>query len=232
MLRTATGVAVCMLAAAAMGSAHDVITTRVTWNGDVNRIVGARCVSCHREDGRGPMPLTTYREARPWAKAIKEEVLTRRMPKWHAVRGYGAFANDPSLSPFEIALIAAWADGGAPEGPEVAGDRTIGPAAEAGGERRGSGEREVRVPCDGALPPGELRALTAELPRGASMALAAALPDGRREPLLWIRDFDPSFRTTYRLRTPFAVPDGTRLVTDRSERASGCRLTLTMVPPR
>ena len=49
-------------------------------------------------DGRGPMSLATYEDARPWARAIKEEVMTRRMPKWHAVRGYGDFSNDPSLS--------------------------------------------------------------------------------------------------------------------------------------
>ena len=66
------------------------------------------------------MSLATYEDARPWARAIKEEVMTRRMPKWHAVRGYGDFSNDPSLSPFEIALIAAWADGGAPRGTDDA----------------------------------------------------------------------------------------------------------------
>ena len=44
---------------------------------------------------------------------MREEVLARRMPKWHAARGYGAFANDPSLSAFDISLIVAWADGGA-----------------------------------------------------------------------------------------------------------------------
>ena len=71
-------------------------------------------MTCHSPGGRAPMPLTTYEEARPWAKAIKEEVLARRMPKWHVVRGYGDFKNDPSLSAFEIALVAAWADGGAP----------------------------------------------------------------------------------------------------------------------
>src|SRR5918999_1436471 len=96
--------------------AHDPITTKVTWSGEIARIVEARCVGCHAPDGRAPMALTTWEEARPWAKAIKEEVLTRRMPKWHAARGYGDFSNDPSLSPFEIALIAAWADGGAPKG--------------------------------------------------------------------------------------------------------------------
>ena len=95
-------------------AAHDRITTKVTWDREIAPIVEARCVKCHSPGGRAPMPLTTYQEARPWAKAMKDEVLARRMPKWHVVRGYGDFRNDPSLSAFEIALIAAWADGGAP----------------------------------------------------------------------------------------------------------------------
>ena len=98
-----------------VGRAHDRITTRVTWDREIAPIFEARCVECHRSGGRSTIPLTNYQQARPWAVAIKEEVLTRRMPKWSAARGYGDFANDPSLSPFEIALIAAWVDGGAPE---------------------------------------------------------------------------------------------------------------------
>src|SRR5688572_28820059 len=94
--------------------AHDRITTKITWERAIAPIVEARCVSCHSPGGKAPMPLTTYEEARPWAKAIKEEVLARRMPKWPMVRGYGDFRNDRSLSSFEIALMAAWADGGAP----------------------------------------------------------------------------------------------------------------------
>src|SRR5262245_24896465 len=75
--------------------AHDPTTTRVTWNREISRILQARCVSCHSSGGRGPMSLVAYEDARPWAKAIREEVLTRRMPKWHAARGYGDFSNDP-----------------------------------------------------------------------------------------------------------------------------------------
>src|SRR4051812_24528870 len=110
------------LAASAAGAllistlhAHDRITTRVTWDREIAPIFDARCVDCHRTGGRSTIALATYQQARPWAAAIKEEVLTRRMPKWSAARGYGEFANDPSLSPFEIALMAAWVDGGAPE---------------------------------------------------------------------------------------------------------------------
>ena len=45
------------------------------------------------------MPLQTWEEARPWAVAIKEEILARHMPPWSAERGYGAFANDGALTP-------------------------------------------------------------------------------------------------------------------------------------
>ena len=62
------------------------------------------------------MALTTYEEVRPWARAIKEQTLTRRMPTWHAARGFGAFKNDPSLTPIEIAMIVSWVNGGLPEG--------------------------------------------------------------------------------------------------------------------
>jgi hypothetical protein len=99
-------------------SAHDPITTKVTWSREVVRIVNKSCTGCHVAGGVAPMPLLTYDEARPWAKAIKDEIVARRMPKWPAARGFGHFSNDPSLSPFEIELIAAWADGGAPKGEE------------------------------------------------------------------------------------------------------------------
>jgi hypothetical protein len=56
------------------------------------------------------MPLVTDEDARPWARQIKETALARRMPIWHAARGYGAFSNDPALSPYELNLIVGWAD--------------------------------------------------------------------------------------------------------------------------
>ena len=65
------------------------------------------------------MSLTTYDEARPWAKAIRDEVAARRMPPWGAVAGIGDFAGDPSLSTPEIDLLIAWVEGGAPEGDPV-----------------------------------------------------------------------------------------------------------------
>jgi hypothetical protein len=53
---------------------------------------------------------------RPWARAIKTKVTSREMPPWHIDRSIGEYSNDPSLSDQEVATIAAWVDGGAPEG--------------------------------------------------------------------------------------------------------------------
>ena len=60
--------------------------------------------------------LLTYQDARPWAVAIREAVVTRAMPPWHADPHYGTFSNDPSLTEKEIAVIQAWVKGGAKEG--------------------------------------------------------------------------------------------------------------------
>ena len=62
------------------------------------------------------MPLLTYREARPWAKAIKSALLSGKMPPWQADPRYGSFTNDPSLAPGEKETLVAWVDDGAPEG--------------------------------------------------------------------------------------------------------------------
>jgi len=62
------------------------------------------------------MPLLTYEGTRPWAKAIKASVLSRKMPPWSADPQYGHFANDRRLNEEEVRTIAAWVDAGAPEG--------------------------------------------------------------------------------------------------------------------
>jgi hypothetical protein len=103
-----------VLAASARLAAHDPITTKITFAREIRAILSARCTACHSRGGSAPMPLTTYEEVRPWARGIKEQVLTRRMPMWHAARGFGAFRNDPTLTPIEIAMIVAWVDGGLP----------------------------------------------------------------------------------------------------------------------
>ena len=87
-----------------------------TFTRDVAPILYKNCVSCHRPGEIAPMSLLDYQTARPWAKAIREAVVRRKMPPWFADPRYGHFSNDPRLSDQEIETIKAWADGGAPEG--------------------------------------------------------------------------------------------------------------------
>src|SRR5580700_10767185 len=96
-------------------SAHDVITTPITFSREISRLVYSRCAVCHRPGGSA-FSLLTYAEARPWAKAIKDEVLERRMPPWGAVKGFGEFRDDQGLTEEQLELIGDWVEGGAPEG--------------------------------------------------------------------------------------------------------------------
>jgi mono/diheme cytochrome c family protein len=206
--------------------AHDLVSTKVTWTREISRIFQARCVQCHAAGGRSTIPLSTYEQARPWAAAIREEVLSRRMPIWHAARGYGEFANDPSLSPFEIALIAAWVDGGSPKGTDPAGAGGTGtPSAAPKAERPGPSTRVVSLGCGVQPLSGELLAVNPRLSAGGAAGIAALLPDGRREVVAWIRDYDPAFPTTYWLRRPIRLPSGSRLSIDAS---GDCAVTVTL----
>ena len=87
-----------------------------TFTRDVAPIFYKKCVGCHRPAELAPMSLLEYKTARPWAKAIRAAVLTRKMPPWFADPSYGEFANDARLSEQEIDTLRAWVDDGAPEG--------------------------------------------------------------------------------------------------------------------
>ena len=88
----------------------------VTFTKDVLPILQKNCQSCHRPGQIAPMPLLTYENVRPWAKAMKAAVVTRKMPPWFADPQAGHFANDRSLKQEEIDTIAKWADNGSPQG--------------------------------------------------------------------------------------------------------------------
>lgn len=87
-----------------------------TFHRDILPILQAHCQECHRPGEVAPMPLVTYAQVRPWAKAMRTAVLTRKMPPWFADPCCGKFLNDPSLSASERDTLARWADAGAPEG--------------------------------------------------------------------------------------------------------------------
>jgi hypothetical protein len=90
----------------------------ITFTKDIAPILQEKCEACHRPDSIAPMSLVTYEEARPWAKAIRERVITRQMPPWHLDKTVGIqkFKNDRSLSDAQIETIVKWVDAGAPKG--------------------------------------------------------------------------------------------------------------------
>jgi len=197
---------VLFLALAGAASAHDVITTKITFDREIIRIVQARCASCHREGGSA-FSLMTYNEARPWAKAMQEEVLERRMPPWGAVKGFGDFRNDQALTPEQIELVADWVEGGAPEGEpkDLPEPPKANPAAH---QPLGS---SVSVGADYKL----MRPLILngvwpkKVMPNASFQVTAELPDGSIQPLLWLQPFKPAYNHAFWFRNPLNLPRGT-----------------------
>jgi hypothetical protein len=194
------------LGAAAYG--HDIITTPITFDREISRIVYTHCASCHHEGGAA-FSLMTYKDARPWAVAIKEEVLARRMPPWGAVKGFGDFRNDQALTPEQLELIVSWTDGGVPEGEEkdlLPAPPKFEPAAPTlppKNELTIHGDFALRTPLklDGLWPQ--------SVPDKANFQIVATLPDGSVQPLLWIQDYRTQWGHPFLFRTPLDLPKGT-----------------------
>jgi hypothetical protein len=104
------------------GGAHP--TGSITWS-SVSRVLEQRCLSCHGPQGSAQPRLDSYDNARLVAEAMKSAVLERRMPPSYAVEGFGEFANDPALTPIEVAWIADWVDAGTT--PDLPGAETADP---------------------------------------------------------------------------------------------------------
>lgn len=117
MRRTITIAIIAAVAVAiGIGSASSKSETTVTYTKDVAPIFFKNCAECHRAGEAAPFSVLSYKEARPWAKSIREQVAKREMPPWHADPQVGAFANDRRLTQKEIDTVVAWVDGGAREG--------------------------------------------------------------------------------------------------------------------
>ncbi len=189
-------------------SAHDVITTPITFSREISRLIYSRCAGCHREGGSA-FSLLTYQEARPWAKAIKEEVLERRMPPWGAVKGFGQFRDDQGLTQEQIELIANWVEGGAPEGdpvllpkrPDFAEKAAV--AAPPGIAVEGAMALKSPVTLAGIRP--------GNVAEGSSLMVTATRPDGSIEPLLWLYNYKPQSGRAYWYSAALRFPAGTRI---------------------
>lgn len=90
--------------------------TAPTFSKDIAPIFFKNCAECHRPGEVAPMSLMNYKEVRPWGKAIREKIVKREMPPWHADPAHGEWTNDKRLSQKDIDTITTWIDGGAKEG--------------------------------------------------------------------------------------------------------------------
>lgn len=190
-------------------SAHDVITTSITWNREISRIVFDRCAPCHNEQGTA-FSMMTYAEARPWAVAIKEEILNRKMPPWGAVKGFGEFRNDQGLTQEQIELMTSWVEGGVPEGnlKDLPTKPKIVPLLPVVSRRNQlviNGEVTLTKPfrLDGLVPE--------SVPDGTPLKITAKLPDGSVEPLLWLYEYRKQYKHAFLLRKPLSLPAGTTI---------------------
>jgi hypothetical protein len=126
-----------------------------TFYRDVLPILEERCKGCHRAAGIAPRPFETYEQTRPYAAAIAAAAQTRSMPPWFADPNVGKFSNDPSLSPGQIATVAAWAKAGALPGRPAAPIATIhqmGTTGEMGGWSIAPPDLILKMPRGVALP--------------------------------------------------------------------------------
>jgi hypothetical protein len=194
------------MACAAPAGAHDIITTNLTYTRDISRILAQRCIACH---GSGTsIPLTTYEEVRPWAVDIKEQVLSRAMPPWGAVKGFGDLAPDRALTQEEIIIIAAWVIGGAPNGNSALAPKS---------------QQKIAMPKNPNVTDLRTVATRATLERSISLAgirplaattvnssrIIARLPDGRIQPLVWLYQYSAKSNRVFFFRKPLALPAGT-----------------------
>jgi len=168
------------------------------------------------------MSLLTYEEARPWAKAIRDEVLSRRMPPFDPVKGVGEFRDDRSLSPPEMELFVLWVEGGAPEGDPTALTRP--PIYREGAGSAPAGKSAPLIRSRVFDRPLTLYGISANGP----LEISALLPDQSVERLLWINDFHPQWNRAYWFRRPLALPRGSRILLYSK---SGATAELLIEPP-
>ncbi len=188
-----------MAAAPAFG--HDPITTNLTWTKEISRLVYAHCASCHHPGGTA-MSLVTYAEARPWAKAIRDQVLQRQMPPWDAVKGVGEFRDDPSLTQIQLDFFVSWVEGGAPEGDPayLPHEHDFGTPLKPSSEAKAGVLRVTRSIV--LSKPLLVRGISPEGP----LEVTACLPDKTVERLIWIKDFHAKWNRNYWFREPMQLP--------------------------
>lgn len=125
------------------------VAAPVTFHKDVEPVLQKHCQGCHRPGEAAPMSFLTYTSTRPWAKAIKNAVVAKRMPPWFADADHGKFRNDPTLSEVERNAIVQWADTGSLEGDPKSAPT---PLKFIEGWNIGVPEKVIEMPLDYSVP--------------------------------------------------------------------------------
>jgi hypothetical protein len=192
----------------AVVAAHNIGSTPVTWNREISRLVYDKCASCHRPGGAA-FSMMTYPEVQPRLVEIKTAVLSRTMPPWGAIKGFGEFRNDQALTQEQIELIVDWIQNDAPRGNNrraLPKEPSFGPApttALPATAKAVSGETTLdrALVLEGLLPE--------KVASGQSIRVTAALPNGVVEPLVWLYQYDGRYRHPFLFRKALRLPAGT-----------------------
>jgi len=234
-------------------SSHEPVTTKIRFNKEIVRIFQDHCLGCHQPGSNTKVFLHNYASARPWARAIKEEVLERRMPPVQALKGFGRFEDDYGLTQHEVDQIVAWVDGGTPKGndKDLPPDRVrttnketdpsrIRLMALRATEEIPAGAERFRIESSIRMPAHmEAIAIRPRLsPLAQSLEVTAYRPDGTTEVLAWEQDFARGYdwQPAFYFKEPVHLPKGTRVravayVNNASEplrlRSMLCELSLT-----
>jgi hypothetical protein len=112
----AVGIATILIPVTTTAAPQGSASEDVTFNKDVLSVLQDNCQTCHRPGEMAPMSFMSYEDTRPWARAIRQAVITGEMPPWFAEEGTRHFLNDRSLGDADMRTLVSWVDNGAPEG--------------------------------------------------------------------------------------------------------------------
>lgn len=85
-----------------------------TFSHDAAPVLYRECAACHRPGGVAPFSLITYQDAAKRAALIAAVTARRYMPPW--LPSEPRFQHERKLTSDEIAMLARWAEAGAPAG--------------------------------------------------------------------------------------------------------------------
>ena len=206
-MRRARGAAALVWISCVVAHAHDLGSTPITWNREISRLVYDRCASCHRPGGTS-FSLMEFRDVQPRAVAIRDAVLSRRMPPWGAVKGFGAFRNDQGLTQEQIELFTLWIANDTPRG---------------NNRRALPKEPTFTNPAPVAVPSNAIKVTTTttldhamtlaglfpeHVSPDQSVRVIAVLPGGKMRPLVWLHGYDERMAHLFLYRDAVSLPMG------------------------